>query len=239
MTPADLQAIDEERREREDELLLLLLLLLARSVELNDNLATFDGSLLRQHGAGEIAQTMADAHADGARFYAGRPSLSRAELVRQYEPAAQEMVDAMVLAILATGQPSLGDALVDVRYTRSDSTGLRLGAERQVTTAGNAGLVDGFAARFGTVAAFRHVSVVDDRTTDICRGRHNLTLAVTNPYWLTNWPSLHWNCRSIVEPLGRGAVLTERVPSLPSPEAGFGIAPASVVRIVRGARRSA
>jgi SPP1 gp7 family putative phage head morphogenesis protein len=238
MTPAALKAIDDERRKREDELVLLLLLMLAWSVERSDDV-TEVARVLRRYGVDEIARTMADAHLDGFAFYATGDGPTVDQLVRQYQPQATEMAEAMIDTIESTEGEALSLILLAAHYSRSDSEGLRLGAERQVATAHNAGLLSGAIAASGgesgptgRVSALRHVSVIDDRTTDICNERDGLTLSPTDPYWLANWPSLHWNCRSIIEPVFGRVPLSETLPTVP-PSEGFGAAPPGVAAMVR------
>lgn len=72
----------------------------------------------------------------------------------------------------------------------------------------------------GVVRAFRHVSILDERTTEICNHADGTTLAADHPYWLTHWPPLHWNCRSVVVPM-YGAFDETEVPDV-TPIAGFG-----------------
>jgi hypothetical protein len=239
MTPAETQAIDDARREREDELLLLLLLMLGWAVEQPGASVDTAAGVLNRYGVDEIARTMADAHLDGFAFYSPsgrRPNAE--ELARQYEPAAGDMVDAIVATMRQTPGADLAAILLAARYSRSDSTGLRLGAERQVTTAGNAGLLDGAIALYGPITALRHRSVVDDRTTVICRQRDGLTLRADDPYWLTNWPSLHFNCRSIIEILDEPVTMSSTYPTR-LPDDGFGLAPLIVRSILRRAARDA
>lgn len=69
--------------------------------------------------------------------------------------------------------------------------------------------------------AFRHISVLDGRTTQICRGADGATLPADHPYWQTHWPPLHYNCRSIIVPMFGEWEETE-VPWM-NPDPGFGI----------------
>lgn len=73
--------------------------------------------------------------------------------------------------------------------------------------------------------AFRHLSILDERTTEICdvigrNGPHGTTLPVDHPYWQTHWPPLHYNCRSIILPIF-GAFVETEVPDVEA-MAGFG-----------------
>jgi hypothetical protein len=91
----------------------------------------------------------------------------------------------------------------------------------------NGGLFAGY--RAGPVAerltALEHRSVVDRRTSEICRDRHGLVLPPTDPYWLTNWVSLHRRCRSVIVGHFRPIAYSDWRPTVP-PEPGFGAAPA-------------
>jgi SPP1 gp7 family putative phage head morphogenesis protein len=229
MTAEEIKRIDEERRRREDELLLLLLLLLARAVSDSPD-DRFDVTplavVMRDHGVREIAESMADAHLDASGVG------DRNTLVREYDPSARAMADAIVETVIRTGGTTLADALLASHYSRSDSEGLRLGAERQIVSAHNAGLIAGAVTAYD-VTALRHVSVIDDATTVICRQRDGLVLYIDDPYWLANWPSLHWRCRSIVEPVRGPYVVSTTYPMRPADD-GFGVAPMTVVNALRG-----
>lgn len=192
--------------------------------------------ILTTFGVAEIAGSMADAHLDAFEVY--EPSVNRAverdSLILDYTAAASEMVKAMLDTIESAGAATLAEALKLAGYTRSDSTGLELGAERQIVTASNAGLLDGAIVRHGRggITGLRHISVIDDRTTKICTDRDTLALPVLDPYWLLNWPSLHWRCRSTVVPIvGRFKASNWR-PKTP-PDVGFGRMPTAVRKMLR------
>lgn len=70
----------------------------------------------------------------------------------------------------------------------------------------------------------QHFTIIDERTTEICECRDGFTRPKNDPYWMTNWPKLHWNCRSIVLPVSHKTPLSEIYPSIP-PMPGFGLAP--------------
>ena len=44
-------------------------------------------------------------------------------------------------------------------------------------------------------------AIMDTRTTTICAGRDNKVFAADDPWWRTNYPPLHYNCRSGVRTL--------------------------------------
>jgi SPP1 gp7 family putative phage head morphogenesis protein len=192
--------------------------------------------ILTTFGVPEIAGSMADAHLDAFKVY--EPSLNRAPdretLIRDYSQAATEMVNAILEAIQQAGGSTLAESLLLAKYSRSDSTGLELGAERQIVTASNAGLLNGAIVRHGRggITGLRHVSVIDDGTTKICTDRDGLALPVLDTYWLLNYPSLHWRCRSTVVPIvGRFKASNWR-PRTP-PDVGFGRMPTAVRKMLR------
>jgi SPP1 gp7 family putative phage head morphogenesis protein len=71
-------------------------------------------------------------------------------------------------------------------------------------------------------------AILDSRTTRICQERNGTVLPADDPWWRSNWPPLHFNCRSGVRSLTQAEAerrgTTERPPSAPRPE-GFGLAP--------------
>ena len=72
-------------------------------------------------------------------------------------------------------------------------------------------------------------AVLDTRTTEICRERNGAIRPASDPWWGTNWPPLHYNCRSGVRALTREEVerrggVTVELPTV-EPLPGFGAAP--------------
>lgn len=265
MTDAQIAELDRKRKEREDELLLLLLLLLGFGVQqgiaetgtASEGIAaagtpqrstgadlTGITRLLQTMGVAEIAGSMADAHLDAFAF--NQPGMqgapARESLIRQYAEIARDMVNAMIsrLTQAFSEAKTVAEALVLAKYSRSDSRGIEIGVERNIITASNAGVIDGAFTQFGKGGVFglEHVSVMDDRTTHWCRPRNGLKLAADNPYWLTNWPSLHAGCRSAIVPLTKPFTdMSGFIPMFDPPDVGYGIAPASVLPLLR--RRTA
>jgi hypothetical protein len=192
----------------------------------------------------EVSASMAEMFRDAfplyrpGRLFADDP----AQLLREFTPTARESVDAMVDAIARGIVGAGGDVRAGMTiagYTRESTNGLELGAERNIVTASNAGLLaaaidDGDAGR---VTGLEHVSVLDDGTTEICRPRDGLMLPVSDPYWRRSWPSLHWRCRSIIRPLTGSFQVSTALPTVP-PMAGFGIAPPIVLAMLERASRS-
>jgi hypothetical protein len=238
VTPEQIEQIERERREREDEYVLLLLLLLALGFSQGgDDRLTFLRRLLLTLGVITIAESMADSHLAAFAILAiGAQATGRDELIRQYTPMAREAADAMVDTLTAETARAGGDVSEGLRlagYSRSNSTGLELGAERNVVTASNAGLFEGAAAKFGldAILGFRHVSFLDEVTTDICRERHGLSLPTAHRYWRDNWVSLHFHCRSWIVPLVEPFTPSETLPTTP-PMDGFGRAPLPVLMLL-------
>jgi hypothetical protein len=116
-------------------------------------------------------------------------------------------------------------------FSRANHSGLEIVAEQAVLTAHNGGMFAGYRSPHVSpkLIGFRHLSVVDERTTDICREREGLTLKASDSYWLQNWPLLHWRCRSAVRAIFEGEHFGESNwrPATP-PMQGFGLAPVSV-----------
>lgn len=199
-----------------------------------------------------IARSMADAHRDAFRRLGrltGESGLTRDaagpmdELVRQYTPQARQAVEAMgqtiydAVAKRMTETPGrsirriVGEAFDDAGYSKDKPNGLDVGTERAIVTASNTGMIDA-AGSTDAITALRHISVLDDGTTDICRQRHRLTLPIDHPYWQFNVPALHFRCRSVIVPaLGR-AEYSDKLPTIP-PAPGFGAAPVGFVQKFR------
>jgi SPP1 gp7 family putative phage head morphogenesis protein len=88
-------------------------------------------------------------------------------------------------------------------------------------------------------------AVLDDRTTDICRMRDGVVRPADDPWWQSNWPPLHHNCRSGVRPLTEAEAqrrgVAQTLPYVPSQE-GFGLSPAKeewVEGYAKGQRQAA
>jgi SPP1 gp7 family putative phage head morphogenesis protein len=207
-----------------------------------------------------FARTMAQAHRDGYRragLMAGTRAIQRAdagslaELSDLYRPAAQRAADAMadtldkavalaLAAALADGltgtqlRQAVREAFRTSGYDRENPYAADLGAERAVVTAHNGGILAAvMSGQVEGATGLAHRSVIDDRTTDICRERDGLMLPVDDPYWLTNCPSLHYRCRSVLQPLTGEFTPSDWRPTVP-PMAGFGAAPAGFLAGLAG-----
>jgi hypothetical protein len=119
----------------------------------------------------------------------------------------------------------IGEAFDAAGMTHARSHAAEAAAERLIVTTYGAGMRDAFEIKFADrVTGYRHVSVLDDGTTEICRERADLKLPTSDPFWKTNFPSLHWGCRSCLMPIVGKFQPSETYPTTrPSP--GFGIAP--------------
>lgn len=51
--------------------------------------------------------------------------------------------------------------------------------------------------------AMEFIGIEDSRQTEACASRTGTVLPYTDPWWETNWPPLHYNCRSTVRPIYR------------------------------------
>ncbi len=72
-------------------------------------------------------------------------------------------------------------------------------------------------------------AVLDSRTTEICRARNGTVLPADDPWWASNWPPLHFNCRSGVRPLTEAEASQRTIgrPAAVPPQRGFGSVPES------------
>ena len=71
-------------------------------------------------------------------------------------------------------------------------------------------------------------AVMDEKTSVYCKIRHGIVRKSDDPWWDSNWPPLHYNCRSGVRPLTKKQAKRRGIGSwvgLPDPQAGFGNSP--------------
>jgi hypothetical protein len=116
----------------------------------------------------------------------------------------------------------------------ADKSSLKLGAERAIVSASNAGMLHAAISGERDVM-IRHHTVLDGNETEICHDRANLTLPASHAYWRNGGvPQLHWGCRSILMPAPPGAEASEWLPSIP-PMIGFGFNPLPAWAGVRAA----
>jgi len=97
-----------------------------------------------------------------------------------------------------------------------------------IQTAYNAGRAYQF--RKVKPAYLEFVGITDARQTRICRARSGVIRPADDPWWSSNWPPLHFNCRSTVRAIHKeefetlGLSVTRNLPSEP-PAKGFGVHP--------------
>lgn len=122
--------------------------------------------------------------------------------------------------------PSMRLSLSNVGMTMDSPRLLDVGAERSVVGAHNAGMFNGAQRLENKITGLRHVSVRDDRTTDICIERDGLMYPLDDPYWVDGGiPPLHWGCRSTILAIYGDFIRSERYP-VTQPQPGFGYASA-------------
>ena len=77
---------------------------------------------------------------------------------------------------------------------------------------------------------YEFVGITDARQTPTCRARSGIIRPSNDPFWITNWPPLHFNCRSTVRAVhkeeyeGLGLKVTGELPQ-DIPPKGFGVYP--------------
>lgn len=206
-----------------------------------------DESLDLRGGIKLLALLMADAYAAGlrrlGRLVGVRLELhaAREELVERFAVRARQTLERIAGGVQREVEKALAEAApadsisADVQATGGAFrvTGMAEdashGAEAEATTAitvayaqGMQDAVDEPAVR-AVLTGLRFVNPLDERTTDICRGREGVKLPLDHPWLFRNWPPLHFSCRSIVLPLtGNGVKFTENPPDDPPPSPGFG-----------------
>lgn len=71
-------------------------------------------------------------------------------------------------------------------------------------------------------------AILDSRTTETCSSRNGVVLAHGDPFWKSNWPPLHHNCRSSVRALTEDSAKRRGITDTPptdAPSGGFGKSP--------------
>ncbi len=197
-----------------------------------------------------LAKLMALAHADGYRradILAGiRPELPLnevpADILAKYYPASRRMASAMADTLTSKINDAISEAPADANARgvaaivrnaiESDGYGkdhpylLETVAERMVVDAHGAGMWSGWQRPElnERLKGFVHKSVMTSTTTKICRERNNFSRPKEDPYWLTNYVSLHWGCRSQILAVWEDREWSAVYPTTP-PAPGFGYAP--------------
>jgi SPP1 gp7 family putative phage head morphogenesis protein len=68
-------------------------------------------------------------------------------------------------------------------------------------------------------------AIIDERTTETCQERNGVILPASDPWWESNWPPLHFNCRAGVRSLRESQARRRGMTTTPPDEeapAGFG-----------------
>lgn len=240
--------IEKDRRRRERELLALLILFSLHSEEAglaairagNNPAVAIRGVWLGSASQGYpgmidvMAEQMALSNAAGT-IRASRltnievPTPDVQAITGGYADASRDavtqtvetLVDKVQKALADAGNPTeaLSEAYKSGGYLVENPSTLEVGATKVVVDTYGAGMRVVYDGMEGDL--LRHHSVIDAATTRICLVRDGLTLPANSEYWLTNWPSLHFSCRSVVLPAPQGSVVSSTLPSVP-PAPGFG-----------------
>lgn len=205
-----------------------------------------DESLDLAGGIGALSRIMADSHAAGVRT-TGRlvgvdvvPANTIQQLRELYRDAARSVLERIAGNLEDAIEKALGEAapadsiLADVQAAGGafKVTGMVEDASRAaeaeatavVTVAYGMGMDEGFRNPdvVAVLTGLVFINPLDNRTTPICRQRHNTILPLDHPWWFVNWPPLHFGCRSVVLPLTRPVVFTPDPPTVPPPDPGWG-----------------
>jgi hypothetical protein len=260
--PAEnIRLIEQDRQRREREWWLLLLFLfneggiddVASHIRHDGDVGRVLNNVLGS-AVVPLSRVSAAAHIGGMRRFANLTGQTfsplddeaKAAIARQYEASARQAVT----AIIATLKQAVADvrekypdeaasmvaqsAFDNAGMSSANKSALKLGAERAVVSASNAGMLHAAISGERDVM-IRHHTVLDGSETDICHDRANLTLPASHPYWRNGGvPQLHWGCRSILMPAPPGAEASEWLPSIP-PMLGFGFNPLPAWAGVRAA----
>lgn len=162
------------------------------------------------------------------------PTIDYRERARQ---AAGQMLATLLGRIrdgAEAGLAGVRDSFTTWGYRRNGEHGA-WALDTAATTLGIGSYEDGYAAGLARdevqerLYGLRHVSVMDSRTSDICRARDAVRLPPSDPWWLSNWVQLHWHCRSSIIPIFHPFTATPQddLPYGIPPQPGFGRAPDS------------
>jgi hypothetical protein len=121
--------------------------------------------------------------------------------------SGENAADVVRKAFVAGGWTAREPSSVDSELTGKPAWAVRTEATDAIIKAYNGGFYEGMEDPRIKVklTAYRHVSVLDDRTSDICRERGmilpgGITLPIFHSYWNKNWAPLHFLCRSMILP---------------------------------------
>ena len=90
--------------------------------------------------------------------------------------------------------------LTGEQYTKAR---LEVIARTNATTAFNQGRLETFRQNSDFVKAVKYSSILDTRTTDICKSRHGKIMLLDSEEMAANTPPLHYQCRSILLPVDK------------------------------------
>lgn len=256
-----IEAIERDRRRKEEELLALLLGFLALAQRLAGHAVLLDASpadaVLRvwlgsprtgfPGAAPALANVMMKSHAAGmargAGFVGGTkptPSdvpfdLYRGMAQTMAEQSGETLRQAVSDAVATTDDPRqqakmIRQAFRDGGYTAENPYAVQRIATGAIMRSYGLGLWNAY--QLADLRGFKHVSVVDSSTTEICLERDGLELSKDDPYWLTGWPPLHFSCRSSVLPVLHRENWSDSYPTTPATP-GFGTIPQEMLNLAR------
>lgn len=141
---------------------------------------------------------------------------SRAGLQGKWERELDEEVQAVIAEGLAQGltRRDISKRLAKV-FPRFQKYRLENIARTETSSAYNAGRLDTMLAN-KFIKAFQFTAILDDRTTDICEGRHGRIMLLDDPNLTANTPPLHFQCRSTIIPIDKFDLedLSNKVPAV-------------------------
>lgn len=124
---------------------------------------------------------------------------NRSVLLGKWNRDLDSEVTAVLVRGLETGasHQKVMEALAEV-FPKFSSIRLENIARTESTSALNQGRLSRFRESDSGIVAVRFFSVLDARTTDICRSRHGLIMMLDDPRLPENTPPLHFFCRSVL-----------------------------------------
>lgn len=171
-------------------------------------------------------------------YYAQRANFVIQSLATQVNAKVFDSVFNVAGQGVSAATKSINAAFVDGGFTHASDSYLVLAAEQAIVAAYNEGLLAAYLSPGvkNDLRGFIHVSILDDRTTRICEDRPNFTRSWSDPYWLSNWPPLHFRCRSCVFPIFKMQWTGDfgNYPTIP-PMDGFGNAPPFITQLLGAA----
>lgn len=195
-----------------------------------------------------LAVRMANTHVEAfkavTRGTAPKPDLK--EVARQYRPVAvdvadrlagnvRRLVDTVLGNVRAADVPATINRIIVTMRETFDARGYspKSPASAQavaVTLAAQAWSAGSFAAWqhpdiWATITGFEFVTFRDERVCPVCEPRDGVKLPRDDPWWMSNYPPLHFRCRCNVWPIARDFKDKPPPDSLPVAGANFGLRP--------------